>query len=87
MEINWKFKIITSLVVLLVCWYLTYTIWNHSKDLSCNQCVVKFTQTEAYGMKLKFPKEFNVSMMELYESFKINQCKVGWSNSDGYIIN
>lgn len=87
MEVNYKFKIIMALVVLGVCWYLIYTIYNHSKDLTCNQCVVKFTQTEAYGMKLKAPKEFNVSMMELYEGYLNEQCKVAWDNVNGYIIN
>lgn len=81
-----NYKIIAAVIALLICWSLTYSIWNHSRQLTCDKCVVRFSQTESFGMKLKAPREFEVKMMELYESYKNNQCKVGWTNTDGYIL-
>ena len=78
-------KLIVGLLALIISVSLCFVVYNHGKNLNCNECRVNFQQTQQSGMSLSEIISFNVSVLDLREGFLKGECPVEWIDETGFI--
>lgn len=81
-----KKVILVCLTVIVISFIvMTLSIYINDKELSCNNCEIKFTTRSPLG---EIVKEFDINVNDLYVSLvERNKCEVKWSKSGGYYEN
>ena len=80
-----KLEILIETSCLLIILILCTFVYINGKDLSCDKCEIKITQTKYSGVELKEPvvKRYNIN--ELYESLLDKSCILKGDKNVGYI--
>lgn len=74
-------ELLVYLFIIIICLSLTFYLIHKSNNYSCNQCSVEFKSRLPIT---NYEKTFNISINELYDSYKEGNCLIKWDKNQGY---
>lgn len=74
-------EVLIYLFIALVCLSLTIYLLKRSDNYSCNQCSVEFKSRLPIT---NYETKINISIIELYDSYKEGNCLIKWDKNQGY---
>jgi len=84
---NLKIEIAIRIICLIIIFILCIAVYVNGQKLSCDNCVVKFTQYRKLGMKLQKPTVIPIKLKDLYSNLsENNKCLIKWDRVNGYVI-
>ena len=84
MNLTNKQELIIKLFCILILIGLNIAVWYNGKDLSCSQCIIKFSSGQYNQLQKDIDNSFNVSVIELYESYQKDYCLVKYIDNQGF---
>ncbi len=82
-----KNEILIQIVCLIIIFVLCVGVYIHGKSLSCNSCIIKFTQYRTSGVQLPEPIIKRIKLIDLYSNLSDDgYCLIKWDKVGGYVI-
>ena len=85
MQLTEKKEFAIKLFCLIIIIFLNLAIWINGKDLSCDKCIVNFNSRKNVDFFDLSKNDFNISVIELYNSYLENKCIVEYQEGQGFI--
>lgn len=84
MELTDNKELLIKIICIIILVGLNISIWYNGKDLSCDQCIIKFNSGQKTQLDKGIEYSFNVSIYEIYNGYINNNCPVKYLENQGF---